>query len=173
LINLSHELEKKEILNVLNKNKKKNSILKPVKSSTSDASTETSKSKIDPLKRLMGCMPKATNSEAINDEKQMRKTFTKIEKIEIDCESLNTTSNNLMSKSMINFEEAYNEEEIKSSENKFNILVRNQINFEYHQVYDFLDALELEKHLDKLIQNGVDDLDKLKTRTYKLINISG
>jgi hypothetical protein len=157
MINQSNQKELKELDNILNKSKKKNANLKPVSSLNSSVlSSANSQSKHtlpDINKRLITQVPKLSGEE-------LRKTFIK-EKILIDCENQSNTS--ILSKSLINFDEAYDESKISASEMKFNNLIRDQLILEYHQVNDFLESIGLSKYVDIMIRNGYDDTDKIKT----------
>ena len=104
----------------------------------------------DPHKRL------------IDNLQQLTKVKTKKEKIEIDCES--TTSEKIMSKSLINFNDNFDESRIEESENIFNNLVRNQIMEEYNEVNEFLSDIRMEKYVDVFIQNGWISLDTILGR---------
>lgn len=154
---------------VINQNNSKQGKLKPV-----DQRMNKSKPKLknDPHKRLMDQVQQLTNISEINsnsnntsinksitsrfEDKDFRKTFTKTEKILIDCDP-----KQIMSKSLIKFDTNYDENEAMKSENRFNNLVRNQLLMEYHQVNDFLDSIGMVKYLDVFILNGFEDLDKI------------
>jgi hypothetical protein len=94
----------------------------------------------DPHKRL------------IDNLQQLTLVRNKKEKIEIDCES--TTSEKIMSKSLINFNDNFDDSRVLESENIFNNLVRNQIMEEYNEVNEFLNEIKMEKYVDLFIQNG-------------------
>jgi hypothetical protein len=104
----------------------------------------------DPHKRL------------IDNLQQLTKINTKKEKIEIDCES--STSEKIMSKSLINFNDNFDESRVENCENIFNNLVRNQMMEEYKEVNEFLNDIRLEKYVDVFIQNGWISLEAILGR---------
>ncbi len=160
-----------QIEDVLNKSRKKSGILKPVDKSvqslaetTRSSRSSKSKSKIpsDPHKRLIDQIHSTGTVNISGDDKEFRKTFTKTQKIMIDCDPVNTSTTSLMSKSLIRFDLDFDEGKVQESESKFNNLVRGHIMQEYHQISDFLECLGLDKYVDTFISNGVDDVDKIK-----------
>ncbi len=98
------------------------------------------------------------NEKIFLDDPKFRKSFIKNEKIEIDCESNN---NSVMSRSMIKFDDDYTENYSKPLEDKFNKIVRDQLIHEYYEVNDFLESLNLKKHVEIFIKNGYVSQDKI------------
>jgi len=79
---------------------------------------------------------------------------------------------NKLNKSLSSFKFEFDQEDpmnastystLKKSENEevFNKIMSHHILMEFHEVYDFLESLGLEKHLDNLLKNGFDDLEKM------------
>lgn len=79
---------------------------------------------------------------------------------------------NKMSKSLSSFKFEFDEEDIlnissatlnqkKESEEIFNKIVNEQIVLEFHEVFDFLESLGLEKYLEVILKNGMDTIDKM------------
>jgi hypothetical protein len=107
---------------------------------------------IDPHRRL------------IDNMQHLTKMISKKEKIEIDCES--TTSEKTMSKSLINFNDNFDDSRIEENENIFNNLVRNQIMEEYSEVSDFLNDIRMDRYVDTFIQNGWISYEKIIGSDY-------
>jgi hypothetical protein len=105
-----------------------------------------------PPKQKLKNLPIDPHRRLIDNLQQLTKVKVKKEKIEIDCESNSTST--ILSKSLINFNDNYDESRMEESENIFNNLVRNQIIEEYAEVNEFLADLKLEKYVDVFIQNG-------------------
>lgn len=79
---------------------------------------------------------------------------------------------NKMNESLSSFKFEFDDEDplnastysnFKKPENEevFNKIMSHHILMEFHEVHDFLESLGLEKHLDNLLKNGFDDLDKM------------
>ena len=174
LISINSDSEKQQIEDVLNKSRKKSGILKPVEKSTqssqsSHRSMSKSKISLDPHKRLIDQIHLSSTSSNLffektvdEKEREFRKTFSKAEKILIDCEPVNTSTSSIMSKSLIRFDLDFDEGRVKECESKFNNLVRGQLMQEYHQVSDFMESIGLSKYVDSFIQGGIDDIEKIK-----------
>ncbi len=95
---------------------------------------------------------KQTNS-AINTNISQDKNDTNINT------NMNTTT---MSKSIFKFDLEDDNTPLGDFELKFNNIARNQLSIEFHQVNDLLKSIGMEKYLDVFIQNGIDDIDKIK-----------
>ena len=98
----------------------------------------------------------ATNDQLNNSytkqnlDDSFRKTFSKKEKIEIDCEpKLNKSVDNI---------------EIPT---KFQTIKTEDRLYEFMEVFEFLEDLSLAKYYKSFIDNGFDTLEKLKSNTIQ------
>lgn len=79
------------------------------------------------------------------DDSYFRKTFVKNEKIEIDCETK-------LNKSL----------EIEVP-NKFSSIKSEEKLYEFMEVFEFLEDLNLSKYYKSFIDNGYDNIERLKS----------
>lgn len=128
------------------------------------------KLKEDPHKRLIDQMQLLVgNKPKPQLDSPRRKPFITA-KIEIDCSSSTNSNMNSTNRSMIKFDDNENDNNKSYSQNLniFNDYIRNQIISEFTETTEFLEKLELSRYIDVFIQNGLIDMNRIKSNFYYL-----